>query len=263
MRSNELSLDEVVAAAFEAERAKVAHPPIETLVGYHAGDLEAGEADAVREHLTCCAACTEIVLDWHDFPDNEPADPALRAQPGDEDEDWCLIERRIAPTPDAVVMPLEVSIGRRPSRAPRLAAAATISLALLGLSFWMGGRLSNSGEPRANIWAVDLAPVDQQAVRSNESALAVPADMGYVLFFLNGASTRGLAAFSVELVDAAGSVSHRWPHLVVSDEGNFTVEIPRRDLPAGTYRLRLSGEDAGRRRTVAEYSFSIDSPRPE
>jgi len=54
-----------VAASIAAERATnaMAHPDVEDLVAYHAGDLPAGRTEALQAHLGVCRDCCEMILE--------------------------------------------------------------------------------------------------------------------------------------------------------------------------------------------------------
>jgi len=263
MRPHELSLDEVVAATFEAERAGAAHPPIDVLVAYHAGDQAEPEVEAVREHLSRCETCRNAVLDWSDFPNDEPEDVALRARDEELEAGWRRIAERIAPSADGIVVPFDVPMPpkARPARAPRLLLAASMTLAAIGLSFWLGGR--SAAGPRANIWSVDLQPAGSDTVRSTAVELTVPDGMASVLFYLNGAKVAGQSGFEAELRTADGRSLQRWANLVPADEGNFTVALPRRDLEPGIYQLVLFGTANGHAEELAAYDLRIARPHDE
>jgi hypothetical protein len=99
-------------------------------------------------------------------------------------------------------------------------------------------------QPQINGLIVDLDP--QQTVREQEPVtklepITVPS---------------GTNAFTV-IVDQRGNLVWRRDGLRPSREENFPLILLRRSLPAGQYRLRLYGVQAGRRQQVEEYAVRI------
>ena len=64
------------ARAAEARRGLGEHPPVATLVAYHGGRLSPEEEESLRDHLTLCPECQELVLDLAAFDESSPGEGA-------------------------------------------------------------------------------------------------------------------------------------------------------------------------------------------
>lgn len=114
------------------------HPGLKRLTAYRQGTLPAAEREAVQEHLSLCARCTELLLELRNFE----ADSARGDAAGPESlrqEAWASLSQRL-PGKAATIRPVAnagQSEARRQSM-PRWIAglAAALLLAVLGISLW-------------------------------------------------------------------------------------------------------------------------------
>lgn len=141
------SLSEAIRLLAERDRRSLgAHPKIEELAAYHAGELEPRDEARVRDHIAVCRECSDLLLDLINFSDltPPPGEPDLTDE--EMEEDWQALRARMGmgkaeePKQGAEVVPMirpaptapAPSVGRTYS--PLLPIAASL-LAVLGFSF--------------------------------------------------------------------------------------------------------------------------------
>ena len=144
-----------------------------------------------------------------------------------------------------------------------LGGAALIALLAVafGLAVWVTQLRREIAQPRVNVHLADLVP-PEAAREGGEGAtqtVSVPAEASRLVLLLNLAAPRVFPEYEVEIVDAGGRTVWRRRGLRRSPDGTFAVEMPRRFLPPGDYRLRLGGLGPGGPEPVVEYRFALAS----
>ncbi len=79
-----------------------------------------------------------------------------------------------------------------------------------------------------------------------------------VLLVLTLRDRRSYPAYEVKIRDSGGEVVWSSTALQRAPEGFFTLELPRRFLPAGRYRIAVRGIDGDRPEPVATYGLEIE-----
>lgn len=190
---------------------------------------------------------------------------------------------------------VERDLRPRPALAARpwMAAAAGVAAALLGGNLWLVSqnraltrRVSEAGHaaeraaeaerrartevrerealreevqalsrPSVNVAIVDLEPPG--ALRGGEAAqrVEVPAGAEAVTFIVSVAGTAPLPSYSLEVLSGDGTLVWGGSGLRRNDLDTVTVSSPRRLLPAGEYRFRLTGPD--RRPVLREWRVIV------
>lgn len=229
------------------------HPAPEDLLDYHAGDLPPEERERIQNHLALCPGCVRVVLDLQSFPDVEPVREEDRLTEDELAAEWRRFETRIR----APRMPRWA-----PSPLP-LALAAALLIAVVGLSLWVArlrNEVSGLSAPRADVYIADLVPHGETVERAEgrEEAVRVPAWADHVLLLLNLADPSSHPEYRVEIEKADGTEVWSRDGVHRSEDGTFALEVPRRLLPAGIYRIRLSGLRGGAEEPVAEYGARVE-----
>ena len=264
-------LEAVRTFAAQARQERGPHPPPEDLLAYHEGWLTEPESESIRHHLVACPRCAGLVLDLARFPEIEPSAPAHQLSDADIQQRLQAFRTRLRESGELAPDPVEGAQGAldRPTRRrehswPR---AWTVSLlaATLGLAVWgvtLRQRLVELSQPAVRVAVSDLEP---QAIIGDRAATApesteVPAWAERTLLILNLFEPRSYSSYQVEIFrqDAAGG-PRVWSsrELRRSPNGSFVLEIPRSFLPAGSYRIELSGIDGGRRHRLAIYHLLL------
>ncbi len=242
----------VRALAAEARRS-LEHPLPEELLDYQAGDLREAERERIQEHLALCPGCVRALLDLEAFPDVEPVRPEDRLTDAELSHEWQRFRQAVAPLPAA----------ERPRVShPVLALAAVLLLAVVGLSFWvlrLRGEVRDLSAPQAGILVADLVPRDEAVERAegDGEVVRVPGWADRVVLILNLADPVTHPAYRVEIAQDGREVWRR-AGIRRSADGTFALEVPRRLLPAGRYRIRLFGIEGGAELPVAEYRVRIE-----
>jgi hypothetical protein len=268
--------DEIAGAvrAFAKQRRKEStlHLLPEDLLAYHEGQLSPDESEEVREHLALCDRCSDLVLDLASFPEIEPPSSA-----GAVAEDvafarrWELLRTRLQGEGERNPAPRRErgrSLRRRaffllPPVSGALAAGfAAVSL---GLAFWtvsLHQRLTDLSRPAVRVAVSSLVPRETAAARDGEGAehTSLPAWADRLLLILNLFEPRSYSAYQVQIFDALKGGKAIWSSrdLRRAPDGNFAFEVPRSFLPAGAYRIELSGLEGSRRDRLAVYNLLLD-----
>lgn len=267
--------DEIAGAvrAFARQKRKEStpHPLPEALLAYHQGQLSPEESEEMREHLVLCESCSDLVLDLGSFPEIEPVDPASQAsEDAVTDRRWESLRTRLRGEGGGGPAPGRAR--RKPSRhalflLPPVSGALAAGLAAvsLGLAFWglsLHQRLAELSRPAVRIAVSSLVPRETAAARDEGGAepASFPAWADRLLLILNLFEPRSYSAYQVEIFDAleGGRSIWRSGDLRRSHDGNFAFEVPRSFLPAGAYRIELSGLDGSRRDRLAVYNLFLD-----
>ncbi len=272
-----------VLAAVHTWRARVgdvsAHPSSDLLLAYHGRELVEVEAEALREHLALCPECAQRALDLASLSgraarDGDAESPAVApmARPLEAAEAWEDTRRALAAeglfhASHAAPPEAESRFSRSSLFGPRLAyaAAAVLLLTSVGLSLRLadaGRNLAELERARANVVLVDLHPLAASAPRADdlpppEVAIAAGEDLVLILHLLDpGTYDR----YRAEAFDAQRRTLWSTDALRRSPEGDFTLLLPRRQLAAGRYLIRLHGLEGERADLLAEYHLRFVAP---
>jgi len=113
--------------------------------------------------------------------------------------------------------------------------------------------------PQPNAPITDLEPRDSTRAGSGvATAIDVEPGADFFTLILHVDGEPSHASFTLEVGDGRGRRLWLVPGLRKSQLNTFTVALPRRQLPAGQYRLKLYGLRAGRRERVAEYQMRVN-----
>jgi hypothetical protein len=268
--------DEISEAvrAFVRQRRKglKSHPVPEDLLAYHEGQLSAEESEEVREHVAVCARCADLVQDLAHFPEPEPTDPSSEAsEEAILARRWESLQKRLGQEGGLGLAPrTERGKPRRQWGFFRLrpisgTLAAGLVAVSVGLAFWalvLQQRLAELSRPAVRVAVSSLVPREIAAARDEEQLepTAVPAWADRILLILNLFEPRSYSAYQVEIFDALQDGRVIWSNrdLRRAPDGNFAFEVPRSFLPAGAYRIELSGLDRSRRDRLAVYNLLLD-----
>lgn len=250
----------IQAEADAARRRLGTHPSPDELVAYQEGELAAENEECVQDHLALCRDCARVVLDLESFPDVEPVCEDDRVSGWQVAAEW----RRLAAR-DEIASSVKSS-PRRPwsivfSPGFAYATAASILLAALGLGSWviqLRGQIDDLSQPRVNVFLSDLVPQKTGLERGPGDAIQVPAWADRVLLLLNLAEMRSFPGYLVEISDRDGRALWQNREIQRSPDGNFTLGVPRRFLPAGKYGIALYGMEGEARTLLATYRMDIE-----
>lgn len=223
------------------------HPDVETLIAYQEGGLADEASESVRRHLVVCADCFEEMKALERF------DAAESEDPGNEVAalaSWrAFTERR------------ETELGGSASRPFRsswtLLVAAAVLLTLVGLSLLP--RLMLEAPGGAPAYAFDLLPDGSTLQREADSKteIRVPTAVETLVATLNVGDQTPFDRYDILLEAAGGETLVRGTDAIRDEQGRFSLIIPRRQAPAGSYRIFLTGWSAGQRSEIATYSFRL------
>lgn len=244
--------EEIRELAGQARRRLTAHPRPEDLLAYQAGDLPDEEADRIQEHLALCSECVRTVRDLSSFPDVEPAREEDRLSEDELAAAWTRLRQAVAPS---------TRRRRRFLSLTGLAFAASL-LVVLGLAFQVV-RLQKSVRelsiPRADVQIADLVPGGEIRERSGEEeTIRLEPWAERILLILNLADARHYPQHRIDVATADGAVVWSRAGVYRDAGGIVAVELPKRLLPAGGYRIRLYGLGDGAPEPIAEYRFRIE-----
>lgn len=236
------------------------------LLAYHHGELSADREEALRERLALQPEAVRAIQDLRRFPDIGPVDESCRLDDSQLDTDrqamWARLSKELGRDGGAAsAVPL---FERRSVDGgwwmPGLVAASL--LITLGLSFWVVSLRRTVDEltgPRINVQVSSLVP--QARVRDPEpQTLSLPPGTDHLLLILNLPNLEHHSDYRIAIWTAEGMIWSR-DGLERSLLGNFTIELPRSDLPAGDYRIELFGLGRARPQSIATYSFHLQ-PTP-
>lgn len=118
--------------------------------------------------------------------------------------------------------------------------------------------IDDLSQPQVNAPITDLDP---QNVRgdTDRAVTTVTVPKGVTLFtvILHVASGPSYSEYALEILDGQGRQVRRVKGLYRSPADTFTVALSRRLLPAGRYRLRLSGLYAGGSKAAGDYPIRV------
>lgn len=245
-----------LAAEAAAQGIELAHPATEDLLAYQEGRLTAAEEEAVCEHLVLCPSCARIVLELAgELPSEIPETDEILS-----DRETARFEAMLRQC--AGLPPSRRFRTRRWLHRAAVALAAAVLAVGLAATFW-GERWRTMGAsvpgPTANVAVHDLLPLDPNSVeRDTGHIVDLPPSAPAVVLVLNLPDLRAFSHYRAEL-----SEQHRSEVLWSSDTlvrnrlGSFTIEIPAKSLPPGSYCIELWGLDGSQREKLAEYQVDL------
>ncbi len=253
-------LEEALAALTARALAEGTHPSPDDLLSYQANECSDHLGAGVEEHLAWCTECNQTILDLASWPDIELRDPGLERQPEEEAADWRAIQARL--TSQSLGLPVARSLPNRPQRIWRFALPVAALLLLAISPIGVGWLLrTNPPTPAANLFVVDLAPVDSPTKRTTGSAATdltdVPAGMGTVVFLLTQENDRLFKTFKADLLDEQGRTFWRSPDLARPLEGGFSIAVPLSILPSEAIEIRLYGADGRDQELLSIYRARV------
>ncbi|HZF09097.1 MAG TPA: hypothetical protein VFE33_09930 [Thermoanaerobaculia bacterium] len=223
-----------------------AHPSVEGLVAYHAGEMSDGEALDIQRHLGICHECPELVLALDGFTDRSGGKPGI--SPAGIESAWEELRQRLA-AEGWFQGGARSSRSWRPLSPPQrrlVAVVAVLVVACLGV-FLAYSPLDRQPRivdaPGEDALARDLDPQTRGPVQEIE----VPRAAGH--FFLRMAPEGPrLAEYRVELWTAGLPERRLWSDRwrPGRDSGDLVLQVPHGFLPAGEYRLRLHAPEDGK-----------------
>lgn len=260
-QDGEISVDEekilvaVVRDDAAEKRRGLGHPVPDELLAYVEGALEVEDRERVQEHLALCRRCARVVLDFEEFPEIETTEEEQLSE-FEVAAKWRHFQEMTAQdeAPPRSSRPMAAF--------PRgaYALAASLLVAVLGLSFWvlrLHHEIDGLSQPRVNVHIGDLVPRAEDVERSAADQLRVPHGAEHVLLLLNLADFREFSGYRVEIVDQDERQVWSSEALRRTPDGNFTVEVHRRLLLAGEYRVELYGLEDGARTRLARYEVDV------
>ena len=226
------------------------HPTPDELLDYHVRDASPEQRERIQDHLTLCPQCVQAVLDLDRFP-NLPISGPERLSSTELVAEWELFRERAKQAR---------SYSGRRFLPWSLAAALLIAIAGAGIQMTrLQRQVEDLSQPRGGVELLDLFPVDGELERVEEEREGVqllPWSDRLVLI-LNLADVRSFPEYEAEILTAEGREVWRGGGLRRTPEGTFALEVPRRFLPVGSYRIRLFTGTSHGRILVAEYSLLV------
>ncbi len=248
--------DSHVFSAVVAEHARAGageHPDTEILTAYLTTGL-ADEIEAeVNDHLVSCRRCTEQLLDLAplaqpEIPREGVADLATEAA-------WREIRARL----------FAVEATPRPAAWPavrqrwHIAVAASLLLTTAGMSAWVA-RLQQSKDglqrhiaelssPQANM---PIYYIGETTRSLEEEMIEVPAEATHFLLIFTPVELVSYPEYEVRFFDSEGREVLLVGGLELSETGGLRSGLSREQLPAGEYRITVSGFDGGRWQLLEE-----------
>lgn len=226
------------------------HPTSRELLDFLADDLPEAERELIEEHLALCRTCARTALELAAFPEEElaPGEESLTKE--ELEAEWERFRAALSPA-------RPTWSGAALSRAG-WALAASLLLAIVGLAVWNVRLSQELRAPRVDVAVVDLVPLDAVERIDEAETVAIPGWADHVVLLLNFAEPTSSTLFQIEILAEDGRLAWISHGVRRGEEGTFAVEVPRRFLPAGVYRIRLSGLGEVPE-PIAEYSVRITS----
>ncbi len=248
------SLSEAIRLLAERDRRSLgAHPKIEELAAYHAGELEP-QADArVREHIAVCRECSDLLLDLINFADLTPPSGEPDLTDDEMAQDWQALRARMGEAEKEKPMrPAEVVPIRQAAAAPAPNPGRTYSLwlplaasllAVLGFSFGLfqyqraersDQKLKEGQGPSVpQVFDVNLGDTRGGTEPESEQPIRMSSKRGGVVLLYSGGAE--VQEYQIEILQGDRVL---W-NTTVSGGDEVPVVIPAGYLDPGRYTLRL------------------------
>lgn len=231
------------------------HPSPDELLAYHERTLAGAETDRVQAHLTRCAECSQVILDFAAFPRIEPVDESRRLSPSDLEEQWRSLKR-------------ETERRRRPlwqRHEVLLTLAAVLAALAIGLGLWSVALLREIqalNGPRSDVYVTaELWPAAER-VRGADEVVALPPWTERVVLLLSVRRVETYDTYGVDVTAAGGGRLLTGFPVRRAPDGTFAVELPRSALGEGDLDVTLFGIRDGRRTRIADFPVTIASKTP-
>lgn len=249
------------------------HPPVDAWIDYHAGKTSNKDAEALREHLSRCRLCVDLVLDLDAFAELSPT--------GDATADferaavWRTVKHGILDDQhDGAVEQTERDLGQGNNRgevahhAPigrrwLTAAVGTAAMlfAAIGLSQHsarteLESQVAELTRLQPNVEIVDLRPgARERSSRGVDATVEVPA--GNVTLILHLEEDVDYPEYQLRIFDSKETEVDRITDLRISDVGNFSLGLAPGSLAAGDYELQLFGLVEGAEQRLEIYPIRL------
>lgn len=257
-------MSELVHELGEALRHRAAsagHPEPETLAAYHAGELDADAASRLQEHLVYCRRCSALLLGLGDLARAVAAAGPATGDAVASAEDTIRTESDRTPTPDAakVLRPPPTRWGLSRPVLSALAASLLVVTAVLGVRVHeLGDTVDRLEQPRINVAVHDLYAAD--AYRGDDEAvIEIAAEGEPATLILNPAEPGTFDSYRVSIERSDGGRVWVGDGLEPGPWENFSLVLPAGFLPAGSYRLRLSGRDGESWMMIEDFPLRVES----
>jgi len=240
----------------EERRRLTDHPTPNELVDYHAGDLTPEERERIQDHLTLCPACVQALLHLDTFPDPQALRPDEQISDDRITGEWERFRERTGESrrPPPRHIP-------RPALVP-WALAACLLVAVLGLTVELGRlrlQVDTLSQPRPGVEIVTLFSRGENVERSGggPEAIAPSPWADRLVLLLDAPAIRQFPSYEAAILAEGGSEIWRGGGLNRSPEGTLALEVPRRLLPAGAYRIHLFGTEPTGPVALADFDLRL------
>ena len=199
------------------------HSSSRDLNAYRSGELSPEQERRLQWHLALCFQCADRLLDLERF-----LEPVVNGDPLDETASWWDLQDRLAKESRAY---------RRP---PPLfmALAAALAPVVVGLLVWNVSLQRELRAPQANIPIESVTMPGALRAAPETPRIRLPATGRFTLSLVSSEVHDGIR---LEIFDSSGRRIVSVPGLERSESDTFDVELSRRLLPNGEYRLLLIG----------------------
>lgn len=218
-----------------------AHPDLDHLLAYRAGELPEGDALRLQDHLTECRECADLVLEAAVFEDPDTHAPRLSD-----------IERM------SVWRTFQKSLPRH-RRIPAWAAVAAVLVLAVGLSVWMLQIQSVPAVPGAQSVGpiYDVYPSSRVRSGAREAEPVVfPPGVEQVTVILNPESTETFPRYVAEVEPPEGPILHV-QDLYRSPAGGFHLGLSRAGAQEGTVSVQVWGVEDGERVEIDRFELPV------
>ena len=234
------------------------HPGVEALMGYLAGDLADKIEAEVNDHLVGCRRCAAQLLDLE--PLSQPEIPREGVADLATEAAWREIRARLFTVEET---PLPAA---RPAARQRwaIAVAASLLLTTAGMSAWVARLYQSNSEMQWRIAELSQPQVNAphfylgETTRSSgvETIEVQPGQPRFGLIF-NSAELGDYAEYEIRFSDPEGREVLPIAGLELSESASLRLVLPRGLLPAGEYRVAVSGFDGERWQLLEEHRRRI------
>ncbi len=247
-------IDALDALGQESRQNLGPHPSPAELEAFQERRLASPEEQRVRDHVTLCPRCADLVLALA----NAAAEKRSESTSGKIERGWQRLEEELAEGPANLRLRPKGGVPR--GRVPWwLAVAASILLGAVGIVL---GSLTNGLGSRTGVWAnplvLELDPVGADSVRGTGDK-EEPQD-GPLVLVLNSAAEETYPSYEL-LILAGERLVLRKDGLRRTKAGSVWLSIDRDFLAPGRYDLHLMGR-SGRERTLVEAYEAVIPPPP-
>lgn len=271
--TTERLLDHAALAYVKAlEETVTRHPELETLVAFQEGRLSDREVADIRRHLVVCSHCSDEILRLDAFDQAETSLEGSNSESADRGTaeaaaGWERFQQELGEkeaADDGSSRDLRSGSSTESPR-PVWMLAASVLLAVAG-SFAFFLAYQQHGETSSTIgddpYLVNLFPDGEESTRTSDvPKIAIPKGMDSLLLRLLLGDQTQYRSYAASLGPLAGETHWQKVGLQRQPSGEFLFTIPRSELPAGDYVVRLTGEREGAAQEIAAYTFHIlDDP---